>query len=157
MGLFKDKNNENIKVDNMSKKMLTILNKMNYVVIDPGMNSLLTMLSKDKKKYMSYSKCCYLNKTKRKEILKKIERIKKEKIIKLENELTKENNRLRTSNNYKNFNQYFHLKMKIHNQIVKLYNDERLNKLKWHLFINEKYKYFVYLFTFFIKKSKQPK
>jgi hypothetical protein len=75
MGLFKDKNNENIKVDNMSKKMLTILNKMNYVVIDPGMNSLLTMLSKDGKNYMSYSKCCYLNKTKRKEILKIIEKI----------------------------------------------------------------------------------
>lgn len=28
--------------------------------------------------------------------------------------------------------------MEIHNEIVKLYNDERLNKLKWYSFINEK-------------------
>ena len=28
--------------------------------------------------------------------------------------------------------------MKIHNEIMKLYNDERLNKLKWYSFINNK-------------------
>jgi hypothetical protein len=28
--------------------------------------------------------------------------------------------------------------MKIHNQLTKLYNDIRLNKLKWYLFINTK-------------------
>jgi hypothetical protein len=43
--------------------------------------------------------------------------------------------------------------MKIHNELEMLYNDEKLNKLKWMMFINEKYKYFVYLFTFFIKKK----
>jgi hypothetical protein len=110
-------------------------------------------MSKDGKKTLSYTKEKYLNRTNRKKMIKKIEKIKKEKITKLENELTKEKNRLRTSNNYKNFNEYFHLKMKIHNQIVKLYNDNRLNKLRWYSFINEKYKYFVYLFTFFIKKK----
>ncbi len=135
--IFK-KNNEIIKVDNMSKKTLSLLDKMNWVVIDPGINSLLTMMSKDGETNMSYTKCHNLNRTKRKEILGKIEKIKKEKITSIENKLTKDKLRLRTSNIYKNFNEYFHLKMKMHNEIVKLYNDERLNKLKWYSFINEK-------------------
>ena len=138
MVLFKEKSNEITKVDNMSKKTLSLLDKMNWVVIDPGVNSLLTMMSKDGKTKLSYSKCKYLNKIKRKEILKKIEKIKKEKITKIENKLTKDKLRLKTSNIYKNFNEYFHLKMKIHNEIIKLYNDERLNKLKWYSFINNK-------------------
>jgi len=45
-------------------------------------NSLLTMMSKDEKTTLSYSKSEYLNKTQRK-------KIKKEKITKLENTLTK--------------------------------------------------------------------
>ena len=138
INLFKVKNNEITKVDNMSKKTLSILNKINWVVIDPGINSLLTMMSKDGKTKMSYTKCHNLNKTKRKEILKKIEKIKKEKIIKLENKLTKDKLRLKTSNIYINFNEYFKLKMEIHNEITKLYNDDRLNKLSWYAFINKK-------------------
>jgi hypothetical protein len=136
--IFRERKNEIIKVDNMSLKTLKILDKMNWVLIDPGMNSLLTMMSKDGKINMSYSKCEYLNKTKRKETLKKIEKIKKEKIIKIENELTKEQTRLKTSNTYKTFNKYFTLKMKIHFELVSLYNEPRLNKLKWYSFINEK-------------------
>ena len=107
---------------------------MNQVVIDNCINSLLTIMSKDGKN-ISYTKCNNLNRTKRKEILKKIEKIKKEKITKLENNLTKEKLRLRTSNIYDNFNEYYSLKMIIHNEIVKLYNDKRL---KGHTFINEK-------------------
>ena len=141
MNLFVEKNNlslENLKVDNMSKKVLTILDKLNWVVIDPGINSLLTMMSKDGKTTLSYSKSEYINKTQRKKIQKKIEKIKKEKITILENTLTKEKTRLRTSNIYNNFNEYFTLKMEIHTQIVKLYQDPKLNKLKWYSFINEK-------------------
>jgi len=138
MSLFKDKNNESLKVDNMSKKMLSILNKMNYAVIDPGTNTLLTILSKDGKRQLNYSKSHYLNKTKRKETLKKIERIKKEKITKLENKLTKETIRLKTSNDYKKFNDYFTLKMELNDELLNLYNDKRLNKLNWYSFINNK-------------------
>jgi hypothetical protein len=87
---------------------------------------------------MTYSKSEYLNITQRNKIQNKIEKIKKEKITKLENKLTKDKKRLRTSNIYKNFNEYFILKMEIHNEVCKLYEDKRLNKLKWHLFINEK-------------------
>ena len=136
-----EKNNmsfEKIKVDNMSKKVLTILDKLNWVVIDPGINSLLTIMSKDEKTTMSYSKSEYINKTQRKKIQNKIENIKKEKIQKLENTLTKEKTRLKTSNIYKNFNEYFALKMDIHIQLVKLYQEPKLNKLKWFSFINEK-------------------
>ena len=136
--IFKVKCNEIIKVDNMSKKTLELLDKMNWVVIDPGVNSLLTMMSKDKKTKFTYSKCEYLNRIKRKEILKKMEKIKNEKITKIENKLTKEKTRLKTSNIYKNFNEYFKLKMEIHKEIVKLYNDIRFNKLKWYSFINIK-------------------
>jgi len=102
------------------------------------MNSLLTMLSKDGKKKYSYSKSHHLNRTNRKKIQKKIEQIKKNKINKLENQLTKENERLKTSNDYKKFKLYFEIKMKIHNELEMLYNDEKLNKLKWMMFINEK-------------------
>ena len=137
INIFKQQN-EILKVDNMSKKSLQILDKMNWVVIDPGMNSLLTMMSKDNKTKFSYSKSQHLNKTKRKQILKKIEKIKKEKITTIENELTKDNKRLKTSNTYKLFNEYFQLKMKMHDSIVKLHNDERLNKLKWYGYINDK-------------------
>lgn len=137
INIFKIKSNEIPKIDMMSKKTLSILDKMNWVVIDPGINSLLTIMSKNGDK-MTYSKCNYLNTTKRKETLKKIEKIKKEKINKIENKLTKETQRQKTSSNYKIFNDYFQIKMKIHNEIVKLYNDPKLNKLKWHSFINEK-------------------
>ena len=68
----------------------------------------------------------------------KIEKIKKGKITKFENTLTKDKLRLRTSNNYKIFNEFITLKMKIHNELVNLYNDSKLNKLKWYSFINEK-------------------
>ena len=138
MIIFKGKNNENIKVDDMSKKTLSLLDKMNWVVIDPGVNSLLTMLSNDEKTKMTYSKSNYINSTKRKKTLIQIQKIKNEKITKIENKLTKENLRLKTSNNYKTFNEFVTLKMKIHNELTKLYNDSRLNKLKWYSFINTK-------------------
>lgn len=138
MNLFKINSNEYMQIDNMSLNLLEILSKLNWVVIDPGMNSILTMLSKDGKKSYLYSKEKHLNRTNRKRIMKKIEKIKKEKINKLENELSNDDTRLRTSNDYKQFNSYFLIKMKIHNELKKLYNDERLNKLKWMLFINEK-------------------
>ena len=120
----------------MSKKTLQILDKMNWVVIDPGINSILTMMSKDNKKKFLYSKCEYQNKIKRNN--KKNRKNKKGKITKIENKLTKEKLRLRTSTKYAIFNEYFKLKMEIHNEIVKLYNDKRLNKLKLFRFINEK-------------------
>ena len=138
MNLFKTKNNEYMIIDNMSKKYLSIVNKLNYVLIDPGINSLFTMMSKDGKKCLSFSKSKYINRTKRIKIMKKIENIKKIKIKKLEDELTKENKRLKTTNDYKNFNVYFQLKMNLHERLTELYNDIRLNKLKWYLFINEK-------------------
>jgi len=56
----------------------------------------------------------------------------------LENKLSKENERLKTSNDYEKFKSYFDIKMEIHNELEKLYNDEKLNKLKWNQFINEK-------------------
>jgi hypothetical protein len=54
MNLFKTNSNEYMQIDQMSLKLLETLNKLNWVVIDPGMNSLLTMLSKDGKKSYTY-------------------------------------------------------------------------------------------------------
>ena len=65
-------------------------------------------------------------------------RIKKEKIYQIENKLTEEDIRLRTSNNYETFVMYYNKKMSIHNELELLYNDKRLNKLKWNKFVNEK-------------------
>ena len=139
--LFKIKN-EYIHVDNMDKNQLKVLNKLNWVVIDPGMNSLFTMLSKpDKKgkqKKYSYTKQKHLSRTKRNEIAKKMNKIRNEKIIKIENSLTKENERLRTSNSYEKFNLYNNEKSKIYEEVKELYNDKRINKLKWYSYINEK-------------------
>ena len=136
--LFKTKTNECMQIDTMNNKSLEILKELNWVVIDPGMNSLLTMLSKDGKTSYTYSKQHNINRTNRNKMMKKIEKIKKEKIKKIENKLTLENERLKSSNNYNKFKLYYSKKMEIHNEIEKLYNDERLNKLKWHMFINEK-------------------
>ena len=138
INLFKTKSNENMQIDLLSKKSMEIIDKMNWVVIDPGMNSLLTMMSKDGNKSYSYSKEHHINRTNRKKYKKKIELIKKEKIKKLEEELSKSDERLKTSNDYETFKLYFNKKMKHHNLICKLYNDSKLNKLKWHMFINEK-------------------
>ena len=139
--LFKIKN-EYIHVDNMDKNQLKVLNKLNWVVIDPGMNSLFTMLSKpDKKgkqKKYSYTKQKHLSRTKRNEIAKKMNKIRNEKIIKIEKSLTKENERLRTSNSYEKFNLYNNEKSKIYEEVKELYNDKRINKLKWYSYINEK-------------------
>ena len=54
--------------NNLNNKIEEIINKTNWVVIDPGMNSLFTMLSKDGKTNFSYSKEHYLNRTNRKRI-----------------------------------------------------------------------------------------
>jgi hypothetical protein len=102
------------------------------------MGSLLTMMSKDEKNTLSYSKSHYLNRTKRKQIMKKIERMKKEKINKLENQLSKDSQRLKTSNDYEKFKTYYNLKMKLHDELENLYNNKKLNKLNWYMFINEK-------------------
>ena len=139
--LFKNKNGY-IKVDNMNEDYLQVLNKLNWVVIDPGMNSLFTMLSKPnkdgKQKKFNYTKQKHLSRTKRKEMLKKINKIKSEKITILENSLIKEDKRLRSSNDYKTFNLYHIAKCKIYDDIKKLYNDKRLNKLRWYSYLNEK-------------------
>ena len=136
--LFKTKSDVYLKVDDMSKKYLEILDKMNWVVIDPGMNSIFTMLSKDGKTKYEYTKQLHINRTSRKKMLEKIERIKKEKITKLENSLCDDEKRGKTSNNYKDFKEYYNKKMKLHDELVKLYDCDKLNKLKWNQFINEK-------------------
>ncbi len=59
---------------------MLLLDKMNWAMIE-CVNSLLTMMSKDGKTSMSYTKCQYLSKTQRN--IKKIKKIKKEKITNL--------------------------------------------------------------------------
>ena len=54
-----------MKIDDMSKKQLEVLNKLNWVVIDPGMNSLFTMMSKDGNTKYNYTKQLHLNRTSR--------------------------------------------------------------------------------------------
>ena len=136
--IFKTKDNEYMKIDDMSQKYLKILEDLNWCVIDPGINSIFRILSKDCKKSYNYSKKFHNNRTSFYKINKKIIKIKKEKIIKIEEELSKDNNRLKTSNDYERFKIYYNKKMLIHKELESLYNDERLNKLKWNLFINEK-------------------
>jgi len=136
--MFKNKNNEYMKIDTMSKKYLKILENLNWCVIDPGINSLFNILSKDGEKKYNYSKKFHNNRISFYKINKKIIKIKKEKIINIENELSKEENRVKTSNDYMIFKKYYNKKMSIHKELEILYNDERLNKLKWNLFINQK-------------------
>jgi len=136
--LFKDKNKEYLKIDKMSKKYLKELDKLNWVTIDPGLNSIFTMLSKDQKKRYNYTSSLHLNRTSRKRAIKRIEKYKKEEIVKLEEELSKEDNRGRTSNSYNNFIKYYNKKMRTYHQLIRLYDCEKLNKIKWHQFINEK-------------------
>ena len=45
--MFKNKNNEYMKIDKMSKEYLKILDNLNWCVIDPGINSIFNILSKE--------------------------------------------------------------------------------------------------------------
>jgi len=136
--LFKNRNNEYLKIDNMSKKHLEIVNKLNWTVIDPGINSLFYMLSKDGKTKFNYSKKMHNNRISLYKIQNKMIKIKNEEIQKLEDSISKDENRQKTSNNYENFKNYFIKKMLLHERLEVLYNDVRINKLKWNLYINEK-------------------
>jgi hypothetical protein len=136
--LFKDEKNEFLKIDNMSKKYLEILNKLNWVVIDPGMNSLFTMSSNNKKIKYDYTKQLHLNRTSYKRMIKRIEKHKIDKIKKIESELSKEDNRGKTSNLYEDFLKYYNKKIKSYHELTKLYNCKKLNKMKWNHFINGK-------------------
>ena len=136
--LFKINKTEYMKIDSMSKKYLKILEKLNWTLCDPGSTSIFNILSKDGSKKYNYTKKMHNNRISLKKINKKIIKIKKEKIEKIENELCKEEIRLKTSNNYEIFKKYYNKKMSIHSELEMLYNDERLNKLKWNLFINNK-------------------
>ena len=136
--LFKDRNKEYLKIDNMGKKHLEVLNKLNWVVIDPGVNSLFYMLSKDGKRKLNYTKKKHNERTSLYKIEYKINKIKSEEIQKLEDSISKDDNRQKTSNNYENFKTYYKNKMLLHEKLEILYNDIRLNRLKWNLYINEK-------------------
>jgi len=136
--LFKNKQNEYMKIDTMSKKYLEVLNKLNWCVNDPGVTSIFNILSKDGKKHYSYTKKLHNNRISLFKINKRINKIKKEKIEKIEQELNKEDIRLKTSNNYETFKKYYNKKMLIYKELEMLYDDEMLNKLKWNMFINEK-------------------
>lgn len=136
--LFKYKDGEYMKIDNMSKKYLEILDKLNWAVIDPGMNALFTMKSKNGKIKYSYTKQLHLNRTSRERSLKRMEKIKKEEITKLENTLIVEEQRGKTSNKYDTFVDYYNKKMLVSDKLIDLYNCEKLNKIKWNQFVNEK-------------------
>ena len=125
-------------IDTMSKKYLEILNKLNWCTVDPGMSSIFYILSKDRSKHYSYSKKLHNNRISLIKINKRIKKIKKEKIENIETQLSKEEIRLKTSNNYNTFKKYYNKKMMIYKELELLYNDERLNNLKWNMFINEK-------------------
>jgi len=124
--MFKNKNNEYMKIDTMSNKYLKIVDKLNWCVIDPGINTIFSILSKDGKTRYNYSKKFHNNRMSFYKINKKMIKIKKEKIIKIENELSKENKRMKTSNDFEIFKEYYNKKMLIHKELELLYNDERL-------------------------------
>ena len=136
--LFKTNKNEYMKIDNMSKKYLNILDKLNWTTNDPGLSSIFCILSKDGTKKYNYTKKLHNNRISLNKINKKINKIKKEEIEKIENELSHEEIRLKTSNDYETFKKYYIKKMLNHKKLEILYNDIRLNKLKWNLFINNK-------------------
>ena len=136
--LFKTKDNEYMKIDTMSKNYLNVVDGLNWCVIDPGVGTLFCILSKDGKTRYNYTKKFHNNRVSFNKINKKIIKIKQEKITQIENDLSKEDIRLKTSNNYETFKLYYTRKMLIHKELETLYNDERLNKLKWNLFVNEK-------------------
>ncbi len=136
--IFKNRHNEYLKIDLMSKKYLNILEKMNWCVIDPGINSLFNILSKDGKKKYNYTKKLHNNRMSLHRNQKNMLQFKKKEIQGIEDGICKDENRLKTSNVYNIFKEYYKKKMDIHDKLETLYNDEKLNKLKWNLYINEK-------------------
>ena len=137
--LFKTDGGEFMKVDNMSKKYFEILDKLNCTVIDPGMNSIFTMMSKDGKIKYNYTKGLHINRTSRKRYQMRIEKYKKGEITKIEDVMSESTTtRWKTSTKYENFIKYYNNKMRNYNKLTNLYDNEKLNKLKWNQFINEK-------------------
>ena len=137
--LFKTNGGEFMKVDNMSKKYFEILDKLNWAVIDPGMNSIFTMMSKDRKTRYNYTKGLHINRTSRKRYLLRVEKYKKAGITKIEDEMSENTTvRWKTSTKYENFIKYYNNKMKNYDNLTNLYDNEKLNKLKWNQFVNDK-------------------
>jgi len=123
----------------MSKKFFEVFDKLNWTVIDPGMNSIFTMMSKDGKTKYNYTKGLHINRTSRKRYHSRVEKYKRGEITKIEDEMSENTTtRWKTSTKYENFIKYYNNKMRNYDKMTILCDNQKLNKLKWNQFVNEK-------------------
>ena len=96
-------------------------------------------MSKDGKTKYKYTKGLHTNRTSRERYQKRVEKYKKGEITKIEDEINENTTtRWKTSTKYENFIKYYNNKMKNYDKLTDLYDNPKLNKLKWNQFVNEK-------------------
>jgi hypothetical protein len=96
-------------------------------------------MSKDGKTKYNYTKGLHINRTSRKRYQLRVEKYKKAEITKIEAEMSENTTtRWKTSTKYENFIKYYNNKMRNYDELTNLYNNEKLNKLKWNQFVNDK-------------------
>tara|TARA_B100001769_G_scaffold214262_1_gene173843 strand:- start:2794 stop:4692 length:1899 start_codon:yes stop_codon:yes gene_type:complete len=109
--------------------------KGKHIFIDPGKRTLFTMMN-DEGKFFSYTNKQRVSETKR---LKYQTKLKTHKdhlgITEKENELSSYNSKTCDLNNYKAF---IDKKIRINEELYKLYQDKKFRQYKWYAFINKK-------------------
>lgn len=124
-----------------SKKTELMTKSNNFVYVDPGRRSLLTMMNNDNK-FLSLTNPQYLFETKRTKYQKKIEKEKKIKMCSngnllssLEAELAKVDGK---SCDYKAYQSYIFAKNGMMDVLQEAYTDDIYRKLKWYGYINKR-------------------
>jgi hypothetical protein len=122
-------------LDDLEDEEIFKLKKSNWVVVDPGKNTLLQMKNKRGRTFR-YTNKNYLFDTKRFKYLKLLQRYKNKcKISKIENELSNYNSK---TCNYKKFKEFIFYKNKINNLLFDEYKAEIFRKYNWYSFLNKK-------------------
>jgi len=122
-------------LEDLDDNELEEIKNNNWVVIDPGVKTLLYMKNKNGKIFR-YTNRKHVNKTKRIKYQKLLQNYKdKNNISEIENELSKYNSK---SCNLDKFKEYITNKNRINKLLFEKYNEKIFRKYKWYGYINRK-------------------
>jgi hypothetical protein len=122
-------------LEDLTKEQIEQLKTNNWVVCDPGRNTLLYMKSKNGIVFR-YSNRKHLKLTKRIKYMRMLKKYKdKNNITKIENELSKYNSKTCI---WDNFKQYINAKNRINKLLFEKYENQIFRKYKWYSYLNRK-------------------
>jgi hypothetical protein len=118
-------------IDEVSKELLD----GKHIYIDPGKRSLLTMMD-DAGNFLSYTNKQRIRETKRLKYQSLLKNYKDKLFITMiENKLTTFNSK---TCNLEKFKEYITEKIKVNQELYKLYQSEKFRQYKWYAYINKK-------------------